>query len=277
MKFSISLQLLPVRQLCCWKFPLSMSHCPVSICSYFSETKNGLRIHVSSSCSSPRAPENPVFHANSLPKLFLPTSLLGAGKRLKLDRATGKNHNKYNHFSNKTNSTLNGDEMNKKSFAGSDESESYDGADHSDKNAFAIPGTPALSGDMYDNLWSIFITLANNSSKNHCDDLLHVLKKNCDVITKFTKRFQLIDAILEETTKTESKFHADLGFIAESVTFKSGFTYNVFLRDARLVLQSQVAAAHSKDIYLASKINSVYIVPLNAENRQRAVLAARIR
>lgn len=176
---------------------------------------------------------------------------------------------------NCTNDTLNADEMNKTSFAGRDDSERYGGTDIFDKNAFALPGAEALSSDAYDNLCSFFITLGNNSSKIHCYNLLHDFRRNCDATMELTKKFQSTDADLDHTTKTALKCFANLGLVKKSVTTSSGLTFNIFLEDARPVLQSQMVATHSKDICLETKINSVYSHLSNAETGQSTVPAAK--
>lgn len=79
--------------------------------------------------------------------------------------------------------------MIKASFAGTDDSESYNGTDYYDKNAFAKLSALALSADAYGDLCSFFITLANEASKNHCKNPLHVLRKNRDVITELARKF----------------------------------------------------------------------------------------
>lgn len=91
-------------------------------------------------------------HPNYHPKLSILSSLLGSGKRLKIDRATDETHKRYRHFPNSTNSTLNADEVIKSSFAGPDDAESYNGMDHFDENAFVIPSARALSSDAYDDI-----------------------------------------------------------------------------------------------------------------------------
>lgn len=143
-------------------------------------------------------------------KSSISSSLLGSGERLKTDRVTDETLEKYKHFSDSTNGTLNANEMVESSFAGPDVLESYNGMNHFCKNAFAIPSAPALSRDAYDDHCSFFITLANNSDRNLCNNLLKVLRRNCKFTTDFTRKFQLIDAILKHTTKAASKFFADL-------------------------------------------------------------------
>lgn len=105
--------------------------------------------------------------------------------------------------------------MNETSLAEPDSSDRYDGTDTFDENAFAIPGSPTLSGDACDALCSFFITLFNNSkiddndnnnNKNHYNNLLQVLRRNRDCITQFLRKFKLINAILKHITKATSKF-----------------------------------------------------------------------
>lgn len=106
------------------------------------------------------------------------------------------------------NDNLNADETSKISFAGSVGSNSYNGVSVFDKNAFAMLGAAELSGDAYKASCSFFFTLASNLSKNQCNILLHIIKRNRDFITEYTRKFQLIYAILERTTKMASKLFA---------------------------------------------------------------------
>lgn len=71
-------------------------------------------------------------------------------------------------------------------------------------------------GDACDDLCSCFITLTNNSPEKQCNNMLHALESNYDVITEFKKTFQLINAVLKHTTKTTSKVPVDLGFVKEA-------------------------------------------------------------
>lgn len=222
MKFFISFPLLSARKLGFLKhFPLSMFHCSASGCSYFSKLKHGLRTHVSCSHRSSRTPENFVLQTNLHPKLSISSLLFEPGKQLKIDRATDEIHKKCKHFLNATNAAFNADKMTKISFARPDDSEKYNGTDPFEEHSLAIFGATALFGNAYKEFCCFFISLANKWSKNYCNNLLHVSKRNCDVITEFIKKFHLIDTILEHTTKMASKFLADLGFVRESVTFFS--------------------------------------------------------
>lgn len=87
--------------------------------------------------------------------------------------------------------TKDADDVIKSSFARSDDSESYNSMSCFDEKAFAIPRALALSDDVYDDLCSVFITLGNDSSENHCNNLLHVLWRYCDVISEFIKKISV--------------------------------------------------------------------------------------
>lgn len=63
-------------------------------------------------------------HQNLHSKLSILSSLLEFGTRLKVNRATGGTHKKYEHFSSSKNSTFNADEVIESSFAEPDDSES---------------------------------------------------------------------------------------------------------------------------------------------------------
>lgn len=173
-------------------FSQSVFHCFDSRCSYFTKTNHGLRTHVLCLHRSARALENLVMHANLYLKLSFSSSLLGTGNQLiikKIDRAADETRKMNDHFLNNTNGTFNADELNVTSVLGPDDSERYDGTDLVDKNSYAIPGASALFGDVYKDHCSFFVTLANSSFENHCNGLLHVLRKNCDVHTKSKREF----------------------------------------------------------------------------------------
>lgn len=107
-----------------------------------------------------------------------------------------------------------------------------------------------LFGNSNDDLCSFFIALASNTSKDHCNRLLLVLKRKCDVIWELTRKFQSTGAILDHSTKMAYIWIANLKFVKESTISSRGLTYNCYLKNARSVLQSQVPATHSKDSYL---------------------------
>lgn len=166
--------------------------------------------------------------------------VVGSGKRLNIDRATGGTNQNHNHFLNIANRFHSTDDISGGDFARPDHSESLNSIARVDENVPAIPDAPAHSDDAYEDHCSFFITLPDNASRNHCNNLQYVLRKKCEKVVAFVENFQSFETILEHTIKETSKIFANLGSEKTVVTSTDGLDYGLFVRNVQSVLKSQV-------------------------------------
>lgn len=165
--------------------------CSVAGCSYSLGTKLILRTHVLCSLRSLRNSKSLVLHPNIHFKLSSLSYPLEAGKRPETHKAADETHQPNKQISNSTNSNRNKDNVIRSCFASFEYFEGYSGRDPVIENLFAKSDAPALSKDAYENTYSFFVILASTSSKNHGNNLLHVLRQSGNVISASKNSFNV--------------------------------------------------------------------------------------